>query len=252
MQKISCLLGVFACTIMLAACGLNEEIPKEENIQTEEAVPKEEEAKTEVTEEVVTEEEDTLVIEESNSESTEEGKIYVADAAMYRGTVNSITEGAEGRIIELEQAEGTDFGAEKLQFLWTEDAKLSFEKEALEVGSYLEVFYGSAPGQVFNADEVITMIGANLYMSADMVNFNGKILEVQASETEEGAGSLFMKDSLNEQEVIFHYNSENTQIYADVASLKKGDQLNIFHRGIYTMSLPPQGSALEIRVVRAD
>ena len=45
--------------------------------------------------------------------------------------------------------------------------------------------------------------------------------------------------------MIFHYNAY-TDFTQGVESLEPGDQLSIYHRGVATLSIPPQGSALEI------
>lgn len=179
--------------------------------------------------------------ESESSETSAPEKISVADAAMYRGTVVKQEADGDAQILTLEQADGTDFGAAALRFRLGADTPLSFEKDQLVNGAYLEVFYGVAPGQTLNVDETHDVIGANLYPEAAMVNFNGTVMEFLPEEK-----LLMMEDLNNGQTVAFHYGDE-TQLYLTLTDIQKGDKLNIFHRGVFTLSLPPQGNSLEIR-----
>ncbi|MEG2204432.1 MAG: hypothetical protein RRY21_04645 [Oscillospiraceae bacterium] len=172
-------------------------------------------------------------------------KLSVADAALYRGTVCSIESAAGGKAVVLEQAEGTNFGAKSLSFLLTPDSRLSFEDAQLAVGAYLEVYYGRALGQPLDEKAVHSVIVANLYPDAAMVNFNGTLRAIES--TGDGGGRLTMEEMGTAQEVIFNYDSAHTQFYLNLGELKPGDTLNIFHRGAYAMSMPPQGSPLEVR-----
>ena len=170
----------------------------------------------------------------------EEPDLLVADAAMYRGTITSMAEGASSLLLTLEQAKGTNFGAASIEALLPPEAVLTFPIGELEEGGYLEIYYGG-PLEA----QPVTVIAANLYPSAEMVNFNGVVGELRPDP--EGAGTIVLFDIENGQEVVYHYAVGQTQLYLDLTQIQPGDQLNIFHRGIYTMSLPPQGSALEIR-----
>ena len=169
-----------------------------------------------------------------------ETNLLVADAAMYRGTIASMAEGASGLLLTLEQAKGTNFGAASIEALLPPETVLTFPIGELEEGGYLEIYYGG-PLEA----QPVTVIAANLYPSAEMVNFNGVVGELRPDS--EDAGTIVLFDIENGQEVVYHYAAGQTQLYLDLAQIQSGDQLNIFHRGIYTMSLPPQGSALEIR-----
>ncbi|MEG1779132.1 MAG: hypothetical protein RR263_03450, partial [Oscillospiraceae bacterium] len=180
--------------------------------------------------------------------NTANDKIYVADAALYRGTVVSIENADKGTIVTLKQADGTDYGCESLKFLLSDKTKTSFEAELLVKGAYLEVYYGRDMGQSLDSEKLYDAIGVNIYPPAEMVNFNGILKEVIPSTDKPGHGRLSMIDLSNDQEVMFNYDKENTQFYLNIDNLKEGDKLNIFHRGIYTMSLPPQGAALEVRM----
>ena len=177
---------------------------------------------------------------------TAEAPLLIADAAMYRGAVTEVEQTKDGTVVSLEQAKGTDFGADSMRFLLGADTKLSFEIESLAVGGYLEVFYGVQPGEKADVQTVIPAISAKLYASAEMVNFNGTLEQVVSGQ-KEGTGKLVLTDLESGQTVIFNYSEEDTQIYLNLGGLQTGDRLNIFHRGIFTRSLPPQGSPLEIR-----
>ena len=50
---------------------------------------------------------------------------------------------------------------------------------------------------------------------------------------------------------IFH-TGDQTQFYCDEAALEEGTLLNVYHRGTATMSIPPQGSALELRLLEGE
>lgn len=184
-----------------------------------------------------------------NAGGTEESKLsslQVSDAAMYRGTVVSLEETEAGTVALLRQEKGTDFGAETMRFLIEERTRLSFARENLVAGSYLEVFYGAPYQTKADAETAVPAISANLYLSAEMVNFNGTLEEIAPGRTE-GSGVLVMTNLENGETVLFHYSADHSKIYLNLNELKAGDRLNIFHRGIFTLSLPPQGSLLEVR-----
>ena len=234
MNKLKSILLTLLLTFSFAACAQQ---PTDADSSSEPAKSSQESSS--VQEE--SEQSEDEVENENNSE-----KVYVADAAMFRGAIVSVEDSEDGKLITLEQAEGTDFGAPKLKFQFTEDTTCSFEESKLTDGAYLEVFYGLAEGQSIDPEQTYSAIGANIYAEAEMVNFNGTLKEYKPSEDNENEGSLMMEDLKTGEEVIFHY-AEETNFYLDIDQLKQGDQLNIFHSGAYTRSLPPQGSALEVR-----
>ncbi|MEG0541208.1 MAG: hypothetical protein RR528_02675 [Angelakisella sp.] len=185
--------------------------------------------------------------ESGSSNSLPEAPPIPADAAMYRGTITNVTQEGDNHIVTLEQAEGTDFGAPSLKFAFTKDTYAGFTPE---VGQYLEVYYGRAPGQPLDVAATHNIITAIKYQEAGMVNFNGTLKSVEAHPEKPGQGWLVV-ESLSAEgmqgEIRFNYGSEDTQFYLNFDELKPGDKLNIFHPGVFTMSLPPQGSALEVR-----
>lgn len=182
---------------------------------------------------------DTEMLESMNEVENEE--VYVADAAMYRGTVTGLEEKEDGTVITLSQASGTDFGAKTMMFLI--DSVTTGYTDISE-GNYIEVFYGRPLQGGFDYTDMQGAIGINNLNTADMVNFNGTIQSIEKDG--ENITSFAMVDIENNQEVVFRI-SNDTNMYLTASDLKEGDKLNIYHRGMYTLSLPPQGFALEIR-----
>lgn len=243
MNKLKSIVLAIILTLSFAACSQKSDqtdVTPEQPLQTESS----QDSSIAENEPKVESSQDSSVDE--NEPKVESEKVEVADAAMYRGTIVSMEDTDDGKQITLEQAEGTNFGAPKLNFLLTENTTSSFEESELATGKYLEVFYGLAEDETLDSEKLYSVIGANLYPEADIVNFNGIIKEFKTDETKENEGTILMEDSKTNQEVLFHY-SNDTNFYLDPTQLKQGDEINIFHSGIFTRSLPPQGSALEIR-----
>lgn len=231
MKKISLFLIVSILSLSLMACGtdapaIQEETPADPDPSQETPLDKE---------------------AEQEEESFDSGKVYIADAALYRGTVTAMEAAEEGTLLTLEQAPGTDFGSPSRQFLLTEESRLSFKSEQISQNIYLEVYY-----TVENPEEAALILGANFYETAEMVNFNGTLSSVWESPDRPGQGMLAMVERNTGEEVHFNYDKNGgTQFYLEFDALQPGDELNIFHRGIYTLSLPPQGIALEVRYYAA-
>ena len=156
----------------------------------------------------------------------------VADAALYRGTVTETS----GQQLTVEQYDGRDYGEVVIVFTLPEEVENTFQE-----GEYVEIYYGalkeSAPAQ---ADAISVN---KLADQAESVVTNGTIKEVTTSE-DGTVTDLLLTDS-NGQEVVFHI-SESTQIYMNAEDLKEGAEISVLHSGAFTMSLPPQGNALEI------
>lgn len=227
MKKISLFLIASILSLSLMACGADAP-----------AVQEESPAGPDPSQETPLEEEPAQ--EEENLAS---GKVFIADAALYRGTVTAVETTEEGTLLTLEQAPGTDFGSPSRQFLLTEESRLSFKSEQIVPNVYLEVYYTGK-----NPEEAALILGANFYEAAEMVNFNGTLSSVWESPDRPGQGSLAMVERDTGEEVHFNYDKNGgTQFYLDFDALQPGDELNIFHQGIYTLSLPPQGIALEVR-----
>lgn len=170
--------------------------------------------------------------EQESSSVAEVQPPVVADAALYRGTVTEIS----GQQLTVEQYDGRDYGEPVIVFTLPEEVENTFQE-----GEYVEIYYGalkeSAPAQ---ADAISVN---KLADQAESVVTNGTIKEVTTSE-DGTVTDLLLTDS-NGQEVVFHI-SESTQIYMNAEDLKEGTEISVLHSGAFTMSLPPQGNALEI------
>lgn len=169
--------------------------------------------------------------------------IYVTDAALYRGTITAITEEDGQTILRLEQAEGTNFGSAILNVAIDSNTSLSFDKDKLEEGRYLEVFYGvPMDGGI---PDPVTAIGINLLLDAAQCVYNGVVVEVQPSDDPE-AGTLLLYSGTETNTIYFHYNSQ-TQVYLNISELQPGDKVNIYYSGVVANSSPPQATAYELR-----
>lgn len=170
--------------------------------------------------------------EQESSSVAEVQPPVVADAALYRGTVTETS----GQQLTVEQYDGRDYGEVVIVFTLPEEVENTFQE-----GEYVEIYYGalkeSAPAQ---ADAISVN---KLADQAESVVTNGTIKEVTTSE-DGTVTDLLLTDS-NGQEVVFHI-SESTQIYMNAEDLKEGTEISVLHSDAFTMSLPPQGNALEI------
>ena len=187
----------------------------------------------------------------SGNAGAEQEVPMVADAAMYRGNVVGLVKQSGGRaLLVLEQVEGTNFGSPSLTVRITEDTVMNAELDQLvDEKAYVEVMYGVSGGAgkpVEGGDqsppEAITV---KVLTPAQFAVFNGEVVEV----LDGGAGSrmsLLMTPIGGGEQVIFHV-SDETQVYMAEGDIKPGAKLNLLTSGARTMSLPPQGSALEIR-----
>ncbi len=240
-------LSAMASLFLLAGCGAAQESAPQEPVQeVEEPAEGESQVVVEVPAETAPE---TAEAPSETEEAEAFQPVYVADAAMYRGTVLSVEPQEDGStLVHLQKAEGTRYTQNEMVFRFQADTPLSFAMEDLTEGRYLEVFYGASSETDAAADqgEVLDALGANLYFETAMVNFNGTFQEWTPSDGSTGSiGSLTMTDLSTGETVIFHC-SDSTQMRLNVEELQPGDKLNIFHQGVYTRSLPPQGSALEV------
>ena len=182
---------------------------------------------------------------------------YVADAALYRGTVTSIDTTLSGETLyKLEAYPGSGL-QEQLLAVPTGDTKASFDFSTVALGDHLEVFYGAPPaGEETCGLTCYDIIAVNRLLPAEAVYYNGIL--VKAEEREDGSLDLVMVPEDTAQpdwedpmkQFIFH-TGEDTQFYMNEADLISGAHLNLYHRGIMTMSIPPQGGALEVRPIIA-
>ena len=170
--------------------------------------------------------------EQESSSVAEVQPPVVADAALYRGTVTETS----GQQLTVEQYDGRDYGEVVIVFTLPEEVENTFQE-----GEYVEIYYGalkeSAPAQ---ADAISVN---KLADQAESVVTNGTIKEVTTGE--DGTVTDLLLTASNGQEVVYHI-SESTQIYMNAEDLKEGTEISVLHSGAFTMSLPPQGNALEI------
>lgn len=157
---------------------------------------------------------------------------YVADAAMYRGTVVSVFQTDSVVYFTLRQEEGTNFGIPELSV----EAPAS-KAAGISAGDYIEVFYGGSP----HGQENVQAITVKKLPSASLSNYNGEVLSIDFEKK-----TILCQNLKAEGTTLFRY-TDNTQKYLDLNSLKEGDKLNIYYNGMLTKSMPPQGNALEIR-----
>lgn len=171
---------------------------------------------------------------------------------MYRGIMEDVAVDNEGNTAWiLQQAEGTDFGIERIQVIIDENTKVYPEDQGVGNGSYLEVMY---KGEILKTGEdsipSVKALEVKNLMQADMVTYNGEIIEIQKEGEEAGSGSILL-GPLNEggSQWLFHYGPE-TEFFTSSGKeedLKVGGKVNIFFDGSSTRSIPPQSTALEIR-----
>ena len=189
---------------------------------------------------------------EKEEEETAMEHLYVADAAQYRGTVTSAKTGGAGEAAYcLTAFPGSGF-AEELLVVFTPESQASFDLATIQEGDHLEIFYSPAGGE--GASQKV--IAANKLLPAEGVYYNGILVE--KGEREDGSVDLVVVplDTPSEswgdpmRQFVFH-TGESTQFRLAPEALKEGALLNIYHKGIATRSLPPQGVALEVRLLES-
>lgn len=167
----------------------------------------------------------------------------VADAAQYRGTVDSIVPQDGMTTVQLSQAEGTNFGSDILTVLFDANTSLGFDLSELELGDYVEVYYGASIGQP--TADTVTAIQADKLGLADLVLYNGTVVSMVPDPEKEGYGDLTVKSLTKEGEIVFHYTSE-TLIHQDEGEIKEGARVCVYFSGATTRSIPPQATAWEV------
>ena len=181
----------------------------------------------------------------NSSEALPQEKFSVADASMYRGTVVSKDKNSDETLkVTLEQAQGTDFGKEKMTFIF--DSNTKFSKEP-EIGDYFEIYYGGVSSPENKAE---TAIAANYMMTEEAVIYNGTVKDIVIDSQIKGNGKIVLTvPNLADEEIVFNYNDRESKIYLNIDEVKIGDKLNILTNGMMTRSIPPQCFALEIRKI---
>lgn len=170
-----------------------------------------------------------------------------ADTALYRGTVQSIVQDEEGTLVVLRQEPGTNFGAPELSALITEDTQSNFEVQQLKTGDYVEIYYGATEGG--GVPTLVEAVAANQLAPAVASLHNGTVVE--ATLNDDGTARLLVRALNSEKETLYHITAE-TQVYLSLKALKPGDQVSILTNGIEANSLPPQATALEVRILMSE
>lgn len=191
---------------------------------------------------------------EEEKEDTAMEPLYVADAARYRGTVAAMETDVNGEVTYRLTAFPGSGLAEQLVAAFTDSSRTSFDPATIREGDHLEVFYHS-PGGDGCALTACDVIAANRLLPAEAVYYNGILVERQ--EQEDGSVDLVMVplDTPPESrqdpmlQFVFH-TGEDTRFRLSPEALTEGAELNIYHRGISTRSIPPQGAALEVQPFR--
>lgn len=161
------------------------------------------------------------------------------DNSIYRGTIEEMTEKGGITTLTLKKAEGTPY-AQSYKVNLKNTTKSSQDLSTFKKGDYVEVLYKTPKkSQTIPSAKTIEKL-----FETEMCIYTGTLASVEKDEKDGDRGVLVMKDSKGE-EMLFHY-GYLTNFVTDLSKLKEGDKLSIYHRGVMTMSLPPQGSALEV------
>jgi len=178
----------------------------------------------------------------SNNSSNNTTIPPIADAALYRGTVVEAADDGGQLNVLLRQADGTNFGAETMNFLITNGTNITFNQSEITEGRYLEVYYGPTEGQSPSAAILV-----NLLPDADKCIYNGVLEDFAPDEDNSNSGTITLK--LNDVETVMVFTfSSSTQFYLTVADLQAGDMLNIYAPGSVSNTEPPQTEAREVRL----
>lgn len=84
----------------------------------------------------------TLVEEAQLETGASQAPLYVADAALYRGTVTEVSLKDGTGTFTLAQAAGTDYGAAEMTFTVDENTRVQLSLGKADGGSLCGVFYG--------------------------------------------------------------------------------------------------------------
>lgn len=156
--------------------------------------------------------------------SDNDGKApVVAGAAIYRGTIGSITDTDDGKIFYIKEYLGRDFGSPELYAKFSDNTQTSTPEEPFAVGDYVELYYGPTESSSMENPVNIISIG-NLGKAEERVH-NGKIKEISEKD-----GYFSMVDHLTEETIIVHYDlNGKTQMYFNESDFLPGYSVSVFH-----------------------
>lgn len=173
------------------------------------------------------------------------------DAPRYRGTVASIDHPGEGQTVyQLTAFPGSGF-IKEMSITVGPDTKADFDLAEIKEGDHLEVVF--LPFR--EEDGPVPVLEVIRLFPAEMVYYNGVLVEKELDE--DGTVDLVMVPQGTPLEdwgdpgkqFIFHA-AVGTVFDPSPEELPEGALLNIYHKGIATFSIPPQGVALEVRLIQ--
>ncbi|MBC8585434.1 hypothetical protein [Youxingia wuxianensis] len=240
-RKMYALLLGAAIVLGMVGCAGQTAAPEEENSAAGSSQASSQEAPS-------SQEEEPLEEETAGSQE----RLYVADAGMYRGVVEDFAVDDQGRTVWiLNQLEGVDFGAPRLQVALDSATQLGYdESEQIGNGTYLEVYYGGEIPQT-SQDQIplVTAAAVNKLPAPELVLFCGTITQATSDPQNASQGDLLVESILDGGgEYLFHYD-QSTQFYLapeDSTAAYVGKKVAVFHDPASTRSLPPQSTAWEV------
>ncbi len=198
MKKILTIMLIAALALSMIACT-----------QT----PSEPESSSPSSEVVLEEVEDVSSEEQLEADENVDDLLYVADAALYRGEITSMEDGA----LIVEQVEGRDFGAEQITFTLSESTRYNEDSTSFATSDYIEVYYSP---QSYDA------IAINKLSPAEDIIFNGSFVEF-----DEENSTLLLTDLNNTDSQMLFNITEDTSAYLYFDELVVGDKLSVMHSG---------------------
>lgn len=167
---------------------------------------------------------------------------YPADTAIYRGVIEDFAVNDNGEtVLLMRRAIGSGYDA-NLKVAINKDTRFESKDVQYGNGSFLEVNYGGNPDK----NGMVTALNVKVLPSEDMVIFNGKLVSNTPDPDKKGSGQLLL-DPIDGNGMQFAFNyADETGIYLDMAKLKKGDLIHVYHSAASTRSIPPQSFAYEI------
>lgn len=195
------------------------------------------------------------VPDSNNQEETPMGPIIILpgsqiDTIRYRGTVASVDHIDQGETVcRLTAFPGSGF-LEEISIAAGPDTKADFDLAEIKEGDHLEVTV--LPFHV--EDDPAPVLEVIRLFPAEMVYYNGILVEREISE--DGTVDLVMVpqgtplESWGDPMKQFIFHAAEAVFDTPPDELPEGALLNIYHKGIATFSIPPQGVALEVRVIQ--
>ncbi len=190
--------------------------------------PSEPESSSPSSEVVLEDVEDVSSEEQLEDDENDVDLLYVADAALYRGEIIGMEDGA----LIVEQVEGRNFGAEQITFALTENTRYNEDSTSFATSDYIEVYYSP---QSYDA------IAINKLSPAEDIIFNGSFVEY-----DEENSTLLLTDLNNEDSMMLFDITEGTSAYLYFDELALGDKLSVMHSGEILEEETPRSEAVEV------